>query len=264
MKIIMETTTETTMETPIDKGCGLEIWKTKVTACVYSEDHPKEIRTFGTTTDELEKLKQWIKETGTIHVAIENTVPYWKPVYNILKDEQWEILLVDVRYFKNVPARKNGNFNKDCEWLCALLRTGILEGRFIPPENIQPLRSFTQIQKATRDRIIAEQNRILKLLEECNIKITRILSDVFGAAGMKILTDLSQGITLAETLAKYPEEENSLLCRKEQAVACLKGRFGSHDQFLLKTMSDSLNFYQQQLEVINREVKKIKSGPSPS
>jgi len=109
-------------------------------------------------------------------------------------------LLVNARHIKNVPGRKTDV--QDCEWICKLLRAGLLKGSFIPPEDIRQLRTFTRHQKALQHQIQNEKNRVHRLLQGCNIKITQVLSDVFGVEGMNILNDMSKGITDANKLAK--------------------------------------------------------------
>src|SRR3990172_6409393 len=106
------------MEEMIMKGCGLDVHQATVVPCIHRQGYDKQIKTFGTTTEELEGLKQWLKEEGITHVAMESTGVFWKPVFNVLEDEQWELLLVNARHIKNVPGRKNDV--QDCEWICKL------------------------------------------------------------------------------------------------------------------------------------------------
>ena len=110
------------METIIDRGCGLDVHKQSVVACIIGSDIKKEIRTFGTFTSELLELKDWLKANGITHIAMESTGVYWKPIFNILEDE-FEVLLVNAQHIKNVPGRKTDV--NDSEWICKLLRAGL-------------------------------------------------------------------------------------------------------------------------------------------
>lgn len=129
----------------------------------------KQIETFGTTTTELERLRYWLGEHKITHVAMESTGVYWKPVFNII-GEDFELLLVNARHIKNVPGRKTDV--QDCEWICKLLRAGLLKGSFIPREDIRELRSLTRYQKQLQHQIQNEKNRVHKF---CRKPISRSL-----------------------------------------------------------------------------------------
>lgn len=237
------------------KACGLDVHQATVVACIQRQGIEKIICTFGTTTEELKSLKRLLQEQEITHIAMESTGIYWKPVFNILEDESWDILLVNARHIKNVPGRKTDV--QDCEWICKLLRAGLLQGSFIPKEDIRQLRSYTRYQKTLQHNIQNEKNRVHKLLQECNIKLTQVLSDIFGVTGMKILTDLCKGITDAAGLATYMEGNKRLLPKKDQAIACLKGKFTRHHQIMLTTMLDSIAFYQKQIDNLDIEAEKL-------
>ena len=132
------------MEVIIDKGCGLDVHKQSVVACIMGKDIKKDIQTFGTYTSELVSLKKWLKDNGITHIAMESTGVYWKPIFNILEDE-FEILLVNAKHIKNVPGRKTDV--SDSEWICKLLRAGLLRGSFIPPRDIRELRDLTRYEQ---------------------------------------------------------------------------------------------------------------------
>jgi transposase len=243
------------MEAIIMKACGLDVHQATVVACILRQGYEKQIRTFGTTTEELDTLKKWLKEEEISHIAMESTGVYWKPIFNVLEDSNWELLLVNARHIKNVPGRKTDV--KDCEWICKLLRSGLLNGSFIPQEDIRQLRGYTRHQKTLQHQVQNEKNRVHKLLQECNIKITQVLSDIFGVTGMLILTDLSKGITDTNKLAKYMERNSRLSPKKDQAIACLNGKFTKHSQIMLKVMLETISFYQKQSDILEIEVEKL-------
>lgn len=241
------------MKDIIQKSCGLDVHQSTVVACIQRQGYQKQIRTYGTSTQELESLKQWLKEEGITGIAMESTGIYWKPIYNILEDKHWDLLLVNARHMKNVSGRKTDV--QDCEWICKLLRAGLLRGSFIPPKDIQQLRSLTRQQKTLQHQIQNEKNRVHKL--ECNIKITQVLSDIFGVAGMAILTDLSNGVTDPKTLVKHMEKNKKLAPKKEQALMCLKGKASSQYQIMLKVMLQTIAFHEQQIKRLEVEVSKL-------
>lgn len=241
------------METIIKNACGLDVHQATITACIHPGKQ-KQIKEFGTTTQELEELKEWLKQNEITHVAMESTGVYWKPVFNII-GEDFEILLVNARHIKNVPGRKTDI--KDAEWICKLLRSGLLQGSFIPPENIRELRSLTRYEKQLKQQEQSEKRRIHKLLQEANIKITNVLSDIFGVAGSKILKDLSAGITDARKLSKHLENDLRLSKKKAHAIEALKGRFTKNHRFMLKLMLRNLSHIQKQINTIEKETQEL-------
>jgi transposase len=168
------------MDTIIEKGCGLDVHKETVVACIMGTGIKKEIKTYTTMTYDLLRLRGWLQEAGITHVAMESTGVYWKPVFNLLEDP-FEVILVNARHVKNVPGRKTDV--QDSEWLCRLLRSGLLKGSFIPPRGIRELRDLTRYKRKLIQTIVAEKQRVEKVLEDANIKLSSIASDTFGASG---------------------------------------------------------------------------------
>jgi len=160
------------METVIEKGCGLDVHKETVVACVMGTGIEKEVRTYGTMTEELLELKGWLQSLGITHVAMESTGVYWKPIFNILEDV-FEVIIVNARHIKNVPGRKTDV--KDCEWICKLLRCGLVKGSFIPEKDIRELRDLTRYRKKLVQAISSEKNRVQKVLADVNIKLSSTL-----------------------------------------------------------------------------------------
>jgi len=174
--------------------CGLDVHKTKVVACLITSGKggrpPKEIRTFGTTTGELNLLSDWLSAAGCTHVAMESTGVYWKPVYYILEGN-FELLGVNARDVKQVPGRKTDV--SDAEWIADLLRHGLLRGSFVPPKPIRELRALTRHRKTWVREKARAINRIQKVLEDANIKLASVASNILGASGRAILQALAQG-----------------------------------------------------------------------
>ncbi|MEB2309952.1 MAG: transposase [Candidatus Brocadiaceae bacterium] len=168
------------MDVIVERGCGLDIHKETVVACMEGRGIKKEIRTYSTFTNDLVKLKEWLKGNGITHVAMESTGIYWKPVYNIL-EEDFEVVLVDARHIKHVPSGKTDVC--DSEWLCKLLRNGLVKDSFVPERDMRELRDLTRYRKKLVQAISSEKNRVQKILEDANIKLSSVVSDTFGVSG---------------------------------------------------------------------------------
>jgi transposase len=175
--------------------CGLDVHKKFVTACLLtlgaSGQAAKEQREFGTTTRQLQELLAWLKSRGCRHVALESTGVYWKPVHNLLEGALEQVLLVNAQHIKNVPGRKTDM--RDAEWIATLLRHGLLKGSFIPPKAVRELRDLTRTRTALIRQRAAECNRIQKLLENNNIKLASVASNVLGKSGTAMLAALARG-----------------------------------------------------------------------
>lgn len=236
------------MENIIMKACGIDVHQASVTACILRQGLQRQIKTFGTTTTELTSLKDWLEENDISHVAMESTGIYWRPVFNIL-GEGFQIILVNPRHIKNVPGRKTDV--KDCEWICQLLRAGLLQASFIPPGQIRELRNMTRYQKKLQNQMTQQKNRVHKLLQEANIKITSVFADIFGVTGMNILQAMAKGITDPDTLCEYLLVDKRMARKIPQAKEALRGCFSIHHQLLLQSLLRYLNFLK--IEIVDVE-----------
>lgn len=160
------------MDVIVEKGGGLDVHRETVVACVDGGGIEKEIRTYSTFTNELVKLKEWLKGNGITHVAMESTGIYWKPVYNILEDD-FDVVLVNARHIKHVPGRKTDVC--DSEWLCKLLRNGLVRDGFIAKRDMRELRDLTRYRKKLVQAVSSEKNRIQKILEDANVKLSSVV-----------------------------------------------------------------------------------------
>jgi transposase len=168
---------EVVFEQVIERGCGLDVHKETVVATIMGKGIKTQTRSFSTFTRSLKSLQNWLSEQGITHVAMESTGVYWKPVYNILGDH-FTVLLVNARHVKNVPGKKTDQ--KDSQWLAKLLLAGLLKASFIPNNQIRELRSLVRYKTKLIRHISSERNRIIRTLEEANIKLSSVLSDIFG------------------------------------------------------------------------------------
>jgi len=238
------------MEITIERGCGLDVHKETVVACIMGAGVRKEIRTYTTMTNDLLSLKGWLQETGITHVAIESTGVYWKPVFNILEDAV-EVILVNARHVKNVPGRKTDV--QDSEWLCRLLRSGLLRGSFIPPRGIRELRDLTRYKRKLIQAIVAEKQRVEKVLEDANIKLSSIASDTFGASGKRIIEELIKGKLEAEEMAEL--SKGRLRRKREHLREALVGEVREHHKFMIKVSLKHIRAMEKILLGVERKIR---------
>jgi len=242
------------MEVICRRCCGLDVHKKIVVACVLIWEEgklSKEIRTFGTMTFELLTLHDWLLAHKVTHVAMESTGIYWKPIFNLLEGN-FEVLLVNAAHIKNVPGRKTDV--KDCEWIANLLCHGLVKGSFIPPAPIRDLRDLTRYRKSLTDERVREVNRLHKLLESANIKLSSVASNVMGVSGRAMLELLVSGGTDPEVLAELARGK----LRKKLPLLreALKGRFRPHHGFLLGQILSHLDYLDEAIEQLSQEVQK--------
>ncbi len=199
------------MEDNLERCCGIDVHKSKVVACLLvgelNGEVKKTIKSFSTMTNDLLKLRDWLEAEGCSHVAVESTGVYWKPVFNILESSV-KVILANARHIKNLPGRKTDV--KDCEWIAKLLRCGLIEESFIPPKPIRELRDLTRYRKKLVSAATAERNRVQKILEDANIKLSSVASNVFGASGKEILQALTQGEQSPEEMAQLAKAVKTL------------------------------------------------------
>ncbi|MGE5125999.1 MAG: IS110 family transposase, partial [Betaproteobacteria bacterium] len=220
------------MQLVYERCCGLDVHKKTVVVCLRTPgargQRRSETRTFATTTSELLGLADWLMENGCTHVAMESTGVYWKPIFNVL-ESVCEVLLVNAHHVKVLPGRKTDV--RDCEWIAELLECGLLRASFIPPEPIRELRDLTRYRKTLTRSRASETNRIQKLLETANIKLSSVATDVLGASGRAMLSALVSGERNPEQLAQLAK--GTLRAKRGQLVDALYGRFTDHHAFLL-------------------------------
>lgn len=238
------------MEVKYERCCGLDVHKKNVVACVImpgSEGQPsKEIRTFDTMTDDLEALSRWLSESGVTHVAMESTGVYWKSVYNLL-DGRFEVLVVNPEHVKALSGRKTDV--ADAEWIADLLRHGLLKGSFIPSALLRELRDLTRYRTKRGDERKSEVNRLQKVLEDANIKLASVASDVMGVSGRAILNELVQGNTDPALLAKLRLREKQDLLEK-----ALQGMLKLHHRFMLAQHLSHIDFLDEAIERLDAQI----------
>jgi transposase len=242
------------MQTLVERGCGLDVHQATVVACflhVMREGRvQKQMRTFGTTTRELVSLREWLQSEGCTHVAMESTGVYWKPVYAILEGA-FQIVVANAQQVKKVPGRKTDV--KDAEWIADLLCHGLLRSSFVPPKSIRELRDLTRYRRKLVESQAAERNRLLKLLESANIKLSSVATDVFGVSGRLMLKALVEG---KASLAEMAELAKGKLRNKiPQLQLALEGKLEEHHRFLLQLQQDRLDAAERDLATLEQRIQ---------
>jgi transposase len=227
------------MDTVYACCAGLDVHKETVVVTVrHRLDNGKvqqQTRTYGTMTEQLLELGDWLQAAGVTHLAMESTGIYWKPIWNLL-EERFEILLVNAQHIKHVPGRKTDV--KDSEWIAQLLQCGLLRGSFVPPPPQRELRELTRQRRQLVQAKVSVANRIQKVLEDANLKLGSVATDVLGVSGRDMLRALIAG-------EKDPVKLAELARGKRRAKIpalrlALQGRVTEHHRFLLGLLLDEL------------------------
>ena len=241
------------MEVLYPRCAGLDVHKDMVMARVrcVSEPPVDETRSFATTTRALIELQEWLSSHAVTHVAMEATGVYWKPVWHLL-EEHFELVLANAQHIKNVPGRKTDV--NDAAWIADLLAHGLISASFVPPKPIQELRDLTRTRKQLVREVSQHSLRIQKTLEDANIKLGSVLSDVLGHSGRAILKALIAGESDPERLADLARGN----ARKKRAelVQALHGRISAHHRRLLKLHLGLIDSLQQALATVDADVGK--------
>jgi transposase len=241
------------MEVLYQRCGGLDVHKDTVVACVRVVEDGQvklQVRTFKTVTSQLLALSEWLSENGCTHVAMEATGVYWKPVWAILSDDEFTLVLANAAHVKNVPGRKTDV--NDATWLAELLAHGLIRGSFVPDTVTQELRGLLR----TRKQLVREQGRhiqrVQKTLEDANIKLDSVLSDVMGRSGRAMIEALINGETDPSKLAKLADRR----VRASQAELCeaLRGRVARNHRFLLELHLQQIDGLEAAIERIDHEV----------
>jgi transposase len=238
------------MEALLERCAGLDVHQASVVCCVLigvsGRKPQKLLRSFGTTTRELEALKAWLAEHGIAQVGMESTGVYWKPVYAVLEGH-FDLIVGNAHHIKNVPGRKTDV--KDAEWIAQLVRHGLITKSFVPPPAIRDLRELVRCRRTLIETRTAMRNRVLKLLEGANIKLSGVAS---GVSGLAMLEALAAGSTGASEMARLARGR---MRRKHAALeAALEGHMREHQRFLLAMQLRQLGAVERDLEALDARI----------
>jgi transposase len=244
------------MDIVIARAAGLDVHQKSVMASVRIEEANgrvrKDTQTFGTTVKALQRLRDWLVAYGVTHVAIESTGVLWKPVWHILEGHV-ELLLVNPRDVKRVPGRKTDV--KDAEWLAQLLQAGLLSSSFVPPREQRELRDLTRHRAQLEQQKTAVANRIHKLLEDANIKLGAVASDILGVSGRLMLHALAAGETDPHRLADLAQRR---LREKLPALRdALAGHLTPHHRFMLQRLLEQLHYLEAEIGTFDRRIEEM-------
>ena len=236
-----------------ERCCGIAVHKAPVVACVIvpgPDGQPlQETRTFATMTEDLEGLAGWLTGLGVTHVAMESTGVYWKPVYNLL-DDRFAILVVNAEHIKALAGRKTDV--QDAEWIADLLCHGLLKGSFIPSE-VLPMRDLTRYRTKLGDERQREVNRVQQVLEDANIKLASVASDVMGVSARAMLDQIVQGQTDAALLAELAK--GRLRDKQDLLLKALSGRVRPHHRFMLAQHLSHIDFLDEAIDQLAQQIQ---------
>jgi transposase len=238
------------MDVLYPRCCGLDVHKKTVVACVITPK-VKETRTFSTMTDDLLKLNEWLMACKVTHVAMESTGVFWKPIYNLLEDSL-TLLLVNAQHVKALIGHKTDV--KDAAWIADLLRHGLLKGSFVPDKAQRENRELTRYRRSLIQERVRVVNRIQKVLEGANIKLSSVATDITGVSGRAILEAMVNGVNDTQKLAEL--SKGRMRNKKRSLEEALKGLMGDHQKMMLTSQLRHLDFLDQQIAEFDEEVRR--------
>ena len=241
------------MEAIVERCCGLDVHQATVVACLLvgpaTGRARKDVRTFGTTTGDLEGLRTWLTQQGCTHVAMESTGVYWMPVYAVLEGH-FELVVGNAAHIKNVPGRKTDV--KDAEWIADLVRHGLIRKSFVPPRWQRALRDLVRYRRKLVESDTSERKRLIRLLETCNIKLSTVASDVFGVSGRAMLRALIEGTSTPQQMAELAR--GALRRKLEPLVQALNGKLEEHHRFLLQLQLDRVERIEADVAIVDTRI----------
>lgn len=241
------------MEVLYPHCAGLDVHKETVVACVRHMSAGKvstRTRTFKTTTQELMALSDWLAGEGATHIGMEATGVYWRPVWHVLSDGEFQLVLANAAHVKNVPGRKTDV--NDAAWLADLMAHGLIKASFVPDEPTQQMRDLLRTRKQLVRERTSHLQRIQKTLEDANIKLDCVVTDILGLSGRRILEALVKGETVPQALATLAHR--NIRASADELEAALRGRVTAHHRFLLKLHLDQIDALATAIARIDGEV----------
>lgn len=238
----------------VSRGCGMDIHKEVVVATVQGTCIRQETREFNTFTSSLTQLRDWLVSLGITHIAMESTGVYWKPIYNVLEGYIPNIWIVNARHIKNVPGHKTDR--NDSVWISKLLMAGLLKPGFIPPRGQRELRDLTRYRRKLIQMVSANKNRIIRTLEDGNIKLSSVLSDTSGTTATKLIDMLCEGKTLTIGDIEAVRHKRCHHSSEEMLDACT-GYMNGHKIYMLQKIRECNRKLTVEIAEIDRHIKDI-------
>ena len=248
--------TEVTFPQLVQRACGIDVHLKVVVATIDGVGIQRETRSFKTFTSSLNELKEWLLSNGVTHVAMESTGVYWKPVYKVLENSISNVWIVNARHIKHVPGHKTDKM--DSEWICKLLLAGLLKPSYIPPKEQRQLRDLTRYRNKLIQQIASEKNRIMRILEDCNIKLSSVVSDTSGATATSLIDMLCEGkiLTLDDIKSVY---HGKLSASPEELLEACTGFVEEHHVYLLQMIRKDIDQTQSLVYDLSERIKSLLS-----
>lgn len=244
------------MEVLHTKAAGLDVHKETVVACrrrvIEGTKVESEVERFRTTTQELNRLAAWLLEWDIEPVAMESTGVYWIPVWNILQD-RFKLMLVNAQHIKKVPGRKTDV--TDSEWIAQLHQCGLLRGSFVPTQDVREWRDVTRQRMKLLDMKTAVVNRIHKVLEQGNIKLSSVATDVMGVSGRLMIEAMSKGESEAQVLAEMAK--GRLRDKLSELVEALEGRMSENQRWMLSRLLSQIEFLESEVDLYDARIEQL-------
>lgn len=249
---------QTEVKTPVEferivsRGCGLDVHKKVIVATIDGAGLRRETREFTSTTCSLTELRDWLLKNGVTHVAMESTGVYWKPVYNVLEPGgQLTVWVVNAQHIKYVPGHKTDR--KDSAWICKLLLAGLLKPSYIPPKEQRNLRDLTRYRVKLVQQAASNKNRIIRILEDANIKLSSVLSDMSGVVATRLIDKLVE----KQVVTKEDVEEvyhGKLGATKEELYEACQGFFDAHHVYMLGLMRKEIASTRKSIDELSQKI----------
>ncbi len=239
------------------RSAGLDVHKDLVVACVRlveADRVRRESKRFGTTTRELLRLLEWLQSYGVTHVGMESTGVYWKPVWHILEGH-FTLVLGNAQRMRNVPGRKSDQ--NDASWIADLVAHGLIRSSLVPEPPMQELRELTRTRKQLVRERAQHVQRIQKVLEDANVKLSSVLSDILGLSGRAILEAIASGKTDPQQLAALAHP--SVKAPRSEIAEALEGRVGEHHRFMLRLHLDQIDALEAAVARVEGRIEKMLS-----
>jgi len=245
------------MDIVYKRVCGIDVHKKQITACITVEGK-KEIIVFGTTTDALIQFCELLKKKGVEISAMESTASYWKPIYNLMEVMDLNVILANAQHIKNVPGRKSDVI--DAEWIADLLRHGLLKKSFVPNRDQRELREITRYRASVVEERARELNRMEKVLQGANIKLSSAASSIGTASGLDMIRSIANGVTDPAFLASLAR--GTMKSKTEELESALKGLVQDHQRKILRLMLNNIAFLDKQIEELDSDINARLSADS--
>lgn len=244
------------MDVVVERCCGIDVHKDTVVACVRTPGRggrrDQETRTFGTMTNELLALRDWLVAIGVTLVGMESTGVYWRPVFHLLEDAM-ECWLLNARHLRNVPGKKTDV--KDAEWICQLVEHGLVRPSFVPPRPIRELRDLTRYRKAQVEERGREAQRLDKVLQDAGVKLSSVATDILGKSGRDMLEALVSGTRDPEVLAELAR--GRLRVKLPALREALTGRFDAHHALLVGEILAKLDYLDEAIGRLSAGIDRL-------